>query len=190
MDLIFNNRTNSTYGDTTNSISKAPITREDLSEELQEQLEELKKMHDYSYAKKCALEKLEKEYQKIINTDIWYDAAKAYLNGKINTSKLDSLIFDFKHKQSLYDWSNSGEGVEYNSDYASNYTDRSLVYSVNNIFSIIDNRIKIEDHYVRFRVDDNDGEERWITINDSHQTTPKVELKDKFKMFCIKYKNI
>jgi hypothetical protein len=175
MDLIFNNRTNSTYGDTTNSISKAPITREDLSEELQEQLEELKKMHDYSYAKKCALEKLEKEYQKIINTDIWYDAAKAYLNGKINTSKLDSLIFDFKHKQSLYDWSNSGEGIEYNSDYATNYTDRSLVDN-----AYVD--------FVRFRVDDNNGEERWITINDLHQTTPKVELKDKFKMFCIKYK--
>lgn len=148
------------------------IGRHQLHPEIQEQLEELKKMHDYSYAKKCVLDKLEAEYQTMIDTDIWYKAAKEYLRNRISTSKFDSLLWDFKSKHELIDW--SGHGICYAGDYGVSYVAAPMTF--------------LEEKDIKFSVTDDDGEQRWMSINDMHQTKPDVELKDDFKMHCINYK--
>ena len=173
MDLT-NDTTDFVFYDATNSISKAPITREELSEELQEQLELLKKMHDYDYAKQCVLEKLEKEYQEMVDTEIWYEAAKTYLNSKISTSKFDTLLWDFKYKHSLFDWSGNVLTINDSTGWQNgiSYTQFSPPGSSSDI---------------NFMVHDGD-EQKWLSIRELHNPYPNVELDDDFKMFCIKYK--
>ena len=143
---------------------KTYITRKQLHPDLVAELEHLKKLHDHEYARQCIIDDLEKEYNSMIRTDIWYVAAKKYLNNKINTYKLDSLISSFKSKYSL--WSSSGLV------YADNYIGGSYLSPSDIEFSINDGR-------------DSDIK---ISIKELHNAYPDVVLEDSFEQFCIEYK--
>ena len=150
------------------------INRKQLHPEIQEQLEELKKMHDYNYAKKCVLDKLEAEYQTMIDTDLWYDAAKRYLRDKISTSKLDSLIWDFKYKHNLLD--SQLQGICYAPDYYGNVLIADTANGEGMIY-----------HDIEFNIRDGKNKKK-ISIKELHNPYPDVHLDDDFKMHCINYK--
>jgi hypothetical protein len=58
-------------------------------------IDELRKMHDIDYARKCKIDAILKEYHEMIDTDIWYEAAKAWVNEKIdqNYHKLKTFYY-------------------------------------------------------------------------------------------------
>ena len=149
-------------------MSKPYITRKELHPDLVAELEHLKKLHDHEYARQCILDDLEKEYSLIIRTDIWYKAAKEYLNRRINTFKLDSLINDIKYKYNL--WEDSG--LIYVGDYG-------VSTSASGSYLSLD---------IEFDINDGGNSDKKISIKELHNAYPNVELEDTFKQFCIEYK--
>ena len=141
---------------------KTYITRKELHPDLVAELEHLKKLHDYDYARKCILDDLEKEYDSMIRTDIWYEAAKEYLNKNINNNNFDSLINNFKSKHDLWDFAML---------YAGDYT------SLGSCIAPLDIEFDIRD-----------GINNKISIKELHNAYPNVVLENKFKQFCIVYK--
>ena len=144
---------------------KTYITRKELHPDLVAELEHLKKLHDHEYARKCILDDLEKEYNSMIRTDIWYEAAKEYLNKRIDTFKLISLINDFKSKHDLWGFGN----LLYAADYL----------SIGSCIAPLD---------IEFAINDGRNSDKKISIKELHNAYPNVVLEDKFKQFCIVYK--
>jgi hypothetical protein len=136
--------------------------------EIKKELEHLRRIHDYDYACKCVLEDLEKQYQEMIRTDIWYEAAKDYLYKKIDTSKFDNLFYNYRLTAREYPtYFLDGELLTYT---GLNYTSMNLSNDI--IFTFYDKTNNIKK----------------ISIKDLHNPNPDVELDDKFKMHCLKYK--
>lgn len=143
-------------------IASDSVSGSDI-DDLKKEIEHLKKLHDYDYASKCVLDELNKEYDSMIRTDIWYEAAKEYLSKNINTYKFDNLLFSFRNNYSI--WGDSLMcGIVYSNSYGGTYS------------SVIE-------FDVRDGADNNK-----ISIKELHNAYPDVKLEDKFKQFCIEYK--
>ena len=149
-----------TFVGSTESVSTSDF------DDLKKEVEHLKKLHDYDYARQCILDDLEKEYKSMIRTDIWYEAAKEYLNKKINTNKLNLLISNFRCKYSI--WGDNLSGFVYANDYMGcSYLSASDI---------------------EFSINDGRNSNKKISIKELHNAYPNVELEDNFKQFCIVYK--
>lgn len=136
------------------------ITKDHLSPELQEELDYLKKLHDPDYAKQFAVEKLLNDYKSMVDTDIWYEAAKEYLKSRVSLIEFNVLINNFKFKHNLYDPIISGDG---------NY-DLITIQSGGDYNTVV-------------WVDEDGG----VLKNFHYQLNPEIEGYE-FEKFCIKYK--
>lgn len=61
--------------------------------ELKKDIELLKRRTDINYAKKCVIEELLAEYRKLVLTEQWFEATKAWVNHRI-----DEIIISYTNR--------------------------------------------------------------------------------------------
>lgn len=134
--------------------------------ELKKDIEILKRRTDINYAKKCVIEELLAEYRKLVLTEQWFEATKAWVNHRI-----DEIIISYtKEFDRLFGIVLFGTaGIRYADDYISSFSDRTLV---NKDFMNKDIILKF-------------GDKR-VSVKDLLNENPEVEGYE-FEKFVISY---